>query len=486
MLKLKEFISKNKLNLLLIFLWAVIVIITAFHHELWFDSLLADILVKSKSINIIINEVHPLLWYILQVPFVVIGFPEYPIQLIAFIFMFLAVCYFMLKSPFNIFIKCLFIFNCGMLYLIPVIARNYSLIPIFLFMLAGIYKDRHTKPILYAILIVLLSQTHVTAWCFCFIISLLFIIEVFSQKILNDSNFDKRKNIISVFIILLNFLFILIYFKNLILNHSDFIHFEHLTNQQLECPSINQALFSIPSIMGLENISLYVFLAAVITLYICIFYINKKTFIILFFTTFSFIVLFNYVYCFAGVPLQKVFCIFLFLIFSCWILEKNNKILWIIKEISLYIILIIVFLKPLSFPIVMDDINNSFSNYLKLEKFLKNNIDMENGEQVLFLFDENEGNYWSFHFIEYYMGNSLVEYSINNIKIDNNFIDNYIKENNLSIKYVVIFRSLYDSIDLEYPYVFKFDTDSNNVSLLAYDNLKYQENFYKVFEKVEK
>ena len=154
--------------------------ITVFYHETLDDEVLAwntacgDI---SGLFDDIRYQGHPYLWYIILQPFIKTGFTIFSMQIIAWVFMLSAVIFFMLKSPFNLFFKTIFIFNAGMIYYYPVIARNYSLIPLFLFLLAYLYPKRHNIPLIYSLLIILLFQTHAYIGGFCFILSLLFIFE---------------------------------------------------------------------------------------------------------------------------------------------------------------------------------------------------------------------------------------------------------------------------------------------------------------------
>ena len=188
-----KYIWNNKFNFLLILCWTLIVVPAVLHHELWYDEILAYHTVKTLSFSEILhnlqsNQGHPPLWYIVQFPFVKSGFSSNIIQFLSFFFVFISVCYFTLRSRFNVLIKFLFLFSSGMLYLFPVLPRSYALMPLLFFALADLYPNRHNRPILYSNLLILLSQVHSLVWGFCIITSILFIIEF-----VKDIGLDEKK-----------------------------------------------------------------------------------------------------------------------------------------------------------------------------------------------------------------------------------------------------------------------------------------------------
>ena len=112
---MKTFLIKNKLNLLIIFAWLIIVIFCIYYHEAWNDEMLSYYFLKNYSITDIINRIqisegHPILWYIIQFPFCKMGITPKIVHFLSFIFMFSAVIYFCIRSPFNYLTKILFIF----------------------------------------------------------------------------------------------------------------------------------------------------------------------------------------------------------------------------------------------------------------------------------------------------------------------------------------------------------------------------------------
>jgi len=472
--------SKNiikNFNYVLLFLWVIIVLLAAFHHEIWYDEAVSFSIVKdsvnnpARFLQLVNDEGHPPLWYLLEYPFANIFFGGgdfCSIQVISFVFMFIAVYYFLFKAPFNLFTKILFIFSSGMTYLLPVIARNYSLIPLFLFILADLYPKRHAHPVFYALIISILSQIHSFMWGFCIICSFLFFIEIiqiyFQSLKLKAANSKIISGYVSSFIILfLNYTSLFLIFKNLI--------FEKI-NEFNPLSEMKNTLYTIISFLPGQNgfgyeadfnlFNLFIFSFFVLILILIIFFISKKSFLIFCFSALCMNIILICFHNLTGIPLQKIFILFLFLIFSCWILQKNNKFLWTAKNIMLFIIMCFLFFNPPFYKVINDEIHNYFSNQPELARYLIPNLNKN--EKVLFIFD-------------------LILYvrpfvdGIKNIEIlpeaeaailagrnliDNEFLDKYINDNKINIKYIVINPEM--EINLHYPYIKVFQSPRNTVT----------------------
>ena len=156
---------KNKFNIILFIIYLVITVLAMFHHEIWRDEAQAWCLVRDLSFTETFNmarvEGHPFLWYLLLMPFAKLGLPVLSMQIVSLIFVSIAILFLLFKSPFNKLEKVLICFSAGMVYYLPIVARNYSLIPIFLFLTAFLYSKRIEHPYLYILSIIMLSQTHI-------------------------------------------------------------------------------------------------------------------------------------------------------------------------------------------------------------------------------------------------------------------------------------------------------------------------------------
>lgn len=484
--------SKNiikNFHYVLLFLWAVIVLLAAFHHEIWYDEAVSFSIVKdsvnnpARFLQYLHEEGHPPLWYLLEYPFANIFFGGGDfgsIQVISFLFMCLAVYYFLFKSPFNLFTKILFIFSSGMTYLLPVIARNYSLIPLFLFILADLYPKRHTHPVFYALIISILSQIHSFMWGFCIICSVLFFIEIIQiyfqslkSKITNSKIISGY--VFSFIILFINYTSLFLIFKNLIFDK---------INEIKPLPDILSELYYFMSFLPVskgagDEINLALFIFCFVIFLVIIFLINKKSFIIFLFSVFCMNVILLGFFDVMGVPAQKMFVIFLFLIFCCWILQKNNKFLWTAKNVMLFIIMCFLFFNPPFYKVIKDEIHNYFSNQPELARYLIPNLN-EN-EKVLFV--PFTGLFHSY-FADIKNIESLpdAEAEILTSKkiIDNDFLDKYINDNKSNIKYIVIHQEI--EVKLHYPYIKVFQAPKNAVTSIYIEHPI--ENDYTVYMRV--
>jgi len=448
-----RYFIKNHLNYILILLWMIIVLTAVLHHELWFDEALAFRFVKEHSLYQLLflignsEEIHPPMWYLLIYPFAhLLNAKNISIQGISFIFMLLSVCYFCFKCPFNFFTKILFIFSTGMTYLFPVIARNYSLIPIFMFILADLYPKRHSKPILYALVIVMLSQTHALIWGFCLICALLFIFEIL-QIYFNKSETKNFKTIssylISTFILVSDGFYLFTLFKRQIFNYMSRFNINDIQEK------IQTAISLVPQNLDLSlGIDFNLFIAGFVILLLLIFLINKKSSFILLASVFCF----EFVYIFlenvrvAGIPSQKVFIIILFIVFSCWILEKKNKVLWVLKDIVLFIFFAFLFFKPPFYKVIGDEIQNYFSNQPIIMNYLESNL--KNDDKVLIISLVTEPSFLIG------LEDNISRIDDNDEIVDNNFISEYIKKTGDNIKYIILPDETKQNLKIPYKKVF--------------------------------
>lgn len=145
--------------------YIVLVAFGVSHHEPWRDEAHPWMAARENSLRVIIDDFKyertPGLWTFILVPFAKAGFP-YPqtMQIIHAGLAVLAVGLLLFLSPLPLAIKILFMFSYYMAYEYAVIARHYVLTIVLLFSIASIYARRFSKPFLFALLVVLLSQTN--------------------------------------------------------------------------------------------------------------------------------------------------------------------------------------------------------------------------------------------------------------------------------------------------------------------------------------
>lgn len=146
-------------------LFTALLIFLASKHEPWGDEYIVWFMCKKMNLvqlwQAMRTEGHFMLWHLLIYPFVKLGCSYWCLQFMSVALVSAAGWLIVMKSPFNLFSKCLVLFSTPLVYDFAVIARCYALIPLILFAIATVYPKQKEKPFLYCILVGLLSLTHV-------------------------------------------------------------------------------------------------------------------------------------------------------------------------------------------------------------------------------------------------------------------------------------------------------------------------------------
>ena len=179
------------INLICFFLYAAATLAIVLRHEIWADEAQVWLIVKNLGFvdlfKHLVLEGHPALFYLLMMPFAKMNVSIFFMQIFCWLCSCAGVFLLLTFAPFNRITKCAIITGAGFLYFFPVIARSYSLLPLLIFILAVIYKDRLKHPLLFALLLALIANTHVIMFGFVFITGLFFLLEIFKEKKLGNS-----------------------------------------------------------------------------------------------------------------------------------------------------------------------------------------------------------------------------------------------------------------------------------------------------------
>lgn len=206
-------------NVIIVLLWGALTLFFAMHHEIWRDEAQAWLVVRDLDLAGIIRHVrtegHPLLWYFLLFPLAKLHLGVLSMQVLNWLLIFAGGVFFVFKSPFNKFVKSAFLFGSGMFYLLPSFSRSYSLIPILIFILAYFYPKRRTNPYIYALLLILIANTHVIMFGFVSSLCLLYLYELVTEK---DSA-NKKAVTISLTAAALSLLAIVLYLSGVRAEH---------------------------------------------------------------------------------------------------------------------------------------------------------------------------------------------------------------------------------------------------------------------------
>ena len=352
---------KNKFNILIFILWLLISLFALLHHEIWRDEAQVWCLVRDLNFFDIYNatrvEGHPILWYLLLTPFAKLGLPVESMQVLSFVFIGAAVVLFLWKSPFSSLEKTLVVFSAGMSYFLPVIARNYALIPMFLFGLAYCYPKRTEKPLLYSFLLFLLSQTHILMLGFCFCLFVLFLFE----------NIKEKKYFLPLGLLCLNFLFLFYSFYGI---SSENVVVQRYSENTMTLPTLLKNFcynYFAPLFTSNEILNCIIFYGALIIIGFYIFKENRKIFAV-FITSFSYIFYIFAMVWFGGISYQKAYILLLILIFCYWVLNNN------LRQLKVAFNTIFVISLLLSIPAIFNDFKYEFSGSKSLSKYIEKNL----------------------------------------------------------------------------------------------------------------
>ncbi len=166
---MKKFIKENKIELIIMLVYICITFsISIFFHEKWRDEAQAWLMARDLNLVELLKQMkyegHPFLWQLILMPFAKLGFPYITQNILSLSFMWIFAWLLLKKSPFKRFEKIIILLSVPIIYLYPVISRNYSLIPLALSIIAILYKERNEKKIQYILAILFLAYTHVLMW----------------------------------------------------------------------------------------------------------------------------------------------------------------------------------------------------------------------------------------------------------------------------------------------------------------------------------
>ena len=177
---------KTIFALIITTLFVVVQIPFLVNHEIWNDEAISWGLSKQINPSNIYEvnsiEPHPLLWQIILAPFSQNGFPAAYIGIFSLILVSIAVFLMVRFAPMHFIVKIIFLLSSGFFYYNPVIARDYSIVPLAITLVCIAYEKRHEKPFLYGLSLAFLSQTHFLMYGFMAALILGYLIETITKK----------------------------------------------------------------------------------------------------------------------------------------------------------------------------------------------------------------------------------------------------------------------------------------------------------------
>ena len=359
---------KNKkifLQFIIFILYAIFTFIMILHHEVWGDEAQAWVVVRDSSFLEMLGHVrtegHPLLWYFLILPFAKLVHSFNAVFLMQFLnwfFVLLAAGFLIFKSPFNIFCKSCILLSSGFLYWYPVIARSYCIIPILIFLAAYFFNKQDKQPYIYSLIIILLANTHVIMFGFCFALSCIFALHA-----------KTKKQKIAFALVVLSLLCVAGYLygsqnENFIVKHS-----QHLSGIIGFLKVYSRVVFNI---YGISNLLVLLMFGLFLIFCSVVFYNKDKRvfFVYLANLIYQFGV---YMFVWGSLP-QRVYIILFSIVFGFWVIYEKT----VNSKLNFYLSLMIALSFLLTFgdglKMLKDDYVKDFSGGKKTAEFILKNV----------------------------------------------------------------------------------------------------------------
>ncbi len=167
-------------------IYSLMVVVGAFNHESWADEAQAWLLARDLTLTDLFktlpSEGHPPLWYLLLFPFAKAGMPYETIKVFSALFAIGAMYVLLFKTKAPLALKLTVPFHYYMVFQYAIFGRSYSMMLFFVMAAVGLYPKRFDKPLLFALCIVGLFNTHMLIFTFAGTLALLFVIDGLQEK----------------------------------------------------------------------------------------------------------------------------------------------------------------------------------------------------------------------------------------------------------------------------------------------------------------
>ena len=404
-----ELSKKDILSIAITAVYALITIILVAHHEPFEDEVNVWMILHNLEgfamWKHIFEDGNPPGFYMLLLPFVKAGMSYFCVQFACWLSCVLSVFLLNRFSPFPAFLNIIITFSAPMLYVYPVIARCYSLLPLLIMLAAVLYpcggnsggdsksRNDEIRTVLYLLVLAAIAQNHVIMFAFAGLMFALFVYQHFYKA------GERRPFVIAAAaagfvalaaILLQSFIAIKMNFRY---SNPDTISFLTITKVLSDFFScffdITKGNFfysTTPDGGFLFYTALFIIVGFVAFLF---YYLlkSKKTF----FSIALLSVLFPlYIYITRSstvvIPPYRVFIVHLFLIFFFWIiLENRHKEICVLYRNKLFLcIMSLVFLVsvPSGISISLKDLKKNFSSAGNIAFFIEKNIP-DDGQNII-------------------------------------------------------------------------------------------------------
>ena len=367
--------SNQRFNLLMLVAFALLSFFVVMHHEIWRDEAYVWVLCRDCGFwelwkNVAI-EGHPPLWYLLVLPLAKSGLAVFSMQVLAWIFAVLGAGFFVFKAPFSKFLKFSFLFSSGMFFWHAVVARSYSLFPLFIFILAFLHPKKRLHPYMYGFVLVLAANTHVILFAFCCALLAVFLWDEIIKY--NVPLRQKIPQLTTFCAVAADFLFIgssILWGKIQNVRITDYIR-----------PDFWEVFEKLAS--GINGMSFFSYILVVfLGWFACVLYKHNKKLLFIFSASFVYqFLIYKYIW---GILPQRAFSFLLVVLFCLWVLFEKRVKVFNYLQIVLGFIFLSSFLIGTKY--VTQDLLFDFSGSKSTARYIKQNLQ----ENALIVTDDSE------------------------------------------------------------------------------------------------
>ncbi|MBR6164085.1 hypothetical protein IKQ26_09410 [bacterium] len=366
--------KKFMVNIAITLCYAIFTFLIVLRHEIWEDEAQVWLLAQNLSIvelfQNLFSEGHPPLFYLLTMPFAKLGLGVFSMQVLCWLSCVFGVFLLFHYSPFKWWVNTSVVLSCGFLYAFPVIARSYSILPFLVFLSAILYEKRREMPILYGIILFLISMTHVIMLPFVSALLLCFILEIFKEKRVD------LKTVSTAFLMFLGIVYVLLISLSAV-EHNHFIHF--YSNNNIYTPIIFLLKFFSTALGPLSKISVNFVFAYIILFLILlteIFRFSKKAFFIALLSVIGQFTIYVMFY-FSPVYQTRIFSMFIIILFCYWAAWKTSNDNFLKRNISVLLSIFFLLTTLNGIKHIKADYFQAYSGSKETAEFIRNNIDKD-------------------------------------------------------------------------------------------------------------
>lgn len=363
-----QYIKKDWWLYLTLLIYIILIGIIIYYHEAWTDEAHVWLISRDSTsfFELLFTNLryvgHPSLWYIFLRIVSKFHLPYFAMNILSGAIATIGIYVFLRYSPFPKIIKILFPFSFFLFYQYAVLARNYVLLPLLLFIIAIIYKDKTKKIYLFILLLALLVNLSVHSLLIAISLFLTHLIDLYEEW----PHLDKKLRIKQIKAALV-FAFIIGLIGIQMLPQKDSfwgVRYNYNFSNFLKLSPIilNNAM------TGVMGISLLVLIISLFWFY------KKKTLLLFLIPSLA-------ILSFFSVVVFKAWhegILTLVWIFAMWISFerdniKNNKLKYLKILVILSIIILLSFQIFWSFKNSINDINGPYSAGKSIAEYIRNN-----------------------------------------------------------------------------------------------------------------